>query len=182
MRHTSERNLPRHRQQARVNTQHSPTYTHWTLLCSCFIMTTLNPQSHTDSVYTTQCSCSVIFMGEEFGSQPGDSGGRRTTSKGDTARQRATLQADLWDGGLGKSKLWGGWSLHVPGFPKTLLWILIWVTYDRRYRSRGPGFDSRPYQIFWEVEGLERGPLSLVRTTEELLEWKRSGSGLENRD
>jgi hypothetical protein len=36
--------------------------------------------------------------------------------------------------------------------------------------SRGPGFDSRPYQIFWEVRGLERGPLSLVITTEELLE------------
>jgi hypothetical protein len=29
--------------------------------------------------------------------------------------------------------------------------------------------------------GLERGPLSLVRITEELLEWKSSGSGLENR-
>jgi hypothetical protein len=26
--------------------------------------------------------------------------------------------------------------------------------------------------------GLERGPLSLVRITEELLEWKSSGSGL----
>jgi hypothetical protein len=46
------------------------------------------------------------------------------------------------------------------------------------YRSRGPGFDSRPYQIFWEVGGLERGPLSLVTTSEELLEWKSSGSGL----
>jgi hypothetical protein len=30
--------------------------------------------------------------------------------------------------------------------------------------------------------GLEEGPLSLVRITEELLEWKCSGSGLENRD
>jgi hypothetical protein len=38
------------------------------------------------------------------------------------------------------------------------------------YRSRGSGFDSRPYHIFWEIGGLERGPLSLVRTTEELLE------------
>jgi hypothetical protein len=46
------------------------------------------------------------------------------------------------------------------------------------YRSTGPGFDSRRYQIFWEVVGLERGPLSLVRTIEELLEWKSSGSGL----
>jgi hypothetical protein len=30
--------------------------------------------------------------------------------------------------------------------------------------------------------GLERGPLSLVSTTEELLEGRSSGSGLENRD
>jgi hypothetical protein len=38
-----------------------------------------------------------------------------------------------------------------------------------RYRSRRPGSDSRRYQIFWEVMGLERGPLSLVRITEERL-------------
>jgi hypothetical protein len=44
------------------------------------------------------------------------------------------------------------------------------------YRSRGPEFDSWRYQIFWEVVGLERGPLSLVRITEELLEWKSSSS------
>jgi hypothetical protein len=50
------------------------------------------------------------------------------------------------------------------------------------YRSRGPGFYSRPYQIFWEVRGLERGPLSLMITIEELLDWKSSVSGLENRD
>jgi hypothetical protein len=49
------------------------------------------------------------------------------------------------------------------------------------YRSRDPVFDSRRYQIFWEVVGLERGPLSLVRIIEELLEWKSSGSGQENR-
>jgi hypothetical protein len=40
------------------------------------------------------------------------------------------------------------------------------------YRSRGLGFDSRCYQIFWEVVGLERSSLSLVRITEELLERK----------
>jgi hypothetical protein len=38
------------------------------------------------------------------------------------------------------------------------------------YRSRGPEFDSRRYKIFLEVMGLERGPLSLKRITEELLE------------
>jgi hypothetical protein len=45
------------------------------------------------------------------------------------------------------------------------------------YRSRGPGFDSWRYQIFWEVVGLEQDPLSLVRITEELLQWKSSDSG-----
>jgi len=37
------------------------------------------------------------------------------------------------------------------------------------YRYRGPGFDPRR----WVVVGLERGPLSLVRSIEELLEWKK---------
>jgi hypothetical protein len=50
------------------------------------------------------------------------------------------------------------------------------------YRSRGPGFDSRRYQIFWGVVGLERDPLSLVSITEELLGRNSSGSGLGNRD
>jgi hypothetical protein len=38
-------------------------------------------------------------------------------------------------------------------------------------------FDSRRYQIFTEVVGLQRGPLSLVSTIEELLERKSNGSG-----
>jgi hypothetical protein len=44
------------------------------------------------------------------------------------------------------------------------------------YRSRDPGFDFQRCQIF-EVVCLERGPLSLVSITEELFEWKSSGSG-----
>jgi hypothetical protein len=39
------------------------------------------------------------------------------------------------------------------------------------YKSGGPGFDSRHYQGK-KVAGLERGPLSLVSTTEELLDRK----------
>jgi hypothetical protein len=50
------------------------------------------------------------------------------------------------------------------------------------YSYRGLGFDPRRYQIFWVVVGLERGPLNLVRSTEELLELKSSASGSENRD
>jgi hypothetical protein len=42
------------------------------------------------------------------------------------------------------------------------------------------GFDSRRYQIFWEVVGLERRPLSLVSTIEELLDRKCRGLCLEN--
>jgi hypothetical protein len=56
------------------------------------------------------------------------------------------------------------------------------VVRDRGCRSRGPGFDSRHYQFFWEVVGLERGPLRLVSTIEELLGRNSSGSGLENRE
>jgi hypothetical protein len=44
------------------------------------------------------------------------------------------------------------------------------------------GFDSLHYQIFWKVVGLERGPLSLVSTIEELLGRKSSSFGLEIRD
>jgi hypothetical protein len=44
------------------------------------------------------------------------------------------------------------------------------------------GFHSLRYQILWEVVGLERGPLSLVSTTQELRGRKSSGSGLEIRE
>jgi hypothetical protein len=50
------------------------------------------------------------------------------------------------------------------------------------YRSRGSRFDSRRYQIFWEVVGLERGPVSLMSKTEELLARKSGRSCLESRD
>jgi hypothetical protein len=58
----------------------------------------------------------------------------------------------------------------------------LWSSGQRSWlQIRRPGFDSRHYQIFWEkkkkkerkqVVGLERGPLSLVSTTEELLDKK----------
>jgi hypothetical protein len=66
-----------------------------------------------------------------------------------------------------------------------------WLTLDRfcglvvtvpGYRSRGSVFNFRRYQIFWVVVGLERGPLSLLSTIEELLGRNSSGSGLENRE
>jgi hypothetical protein len=50
------------------------------------------------------------------------------------------------------------------------------------YRSRGPGLYFQHIQIFWEVVGVEQGPLSLVSTIEELLGRNSSGSGLEIRE
>jgi hypothetical protein len=41
------------------------------------------------------------------------------------------------------------------------------------------GFDSRHYQIFWEIVGPERGLLSLVSTIEELRGRESSSSSLE---
>jgi hypothetical protein len=72
------------------------------------------------------------------------------------------------------------------------LWITMFVDIPDRLcglvvrvsgcRSRGPGFYSRRYHIFWEVVRLRRGPLNLVSTTEELRERRGSGSGLESRE
>jgi hypothetical protein len=68
--------------------------------------------------------------------------------------------------------LWGMNWIYVMWSSGQSSWLLI-------QRS---GFDSRRYQIFWEIVYLERAPLSLVSSTEELLERKSSGSGLENRE
>jgi hypothetical protein len=62
---------------------------------------------------------------------------------------------------------------------RTALWSNGQSSWLQIQRS---GLDSRHYQIIWDLVGLERGPLSLVSTTEELLGRNSSGSGLENRD
>jgi hypothetical protein len=51
-----------------------------------------------------------------------------------------------------------------------------------RLQIQRSALDSRHYQILWVVVDLERGPLSLVDTIEELLDRKSSGSGLEIRE
>jgi hypothetical protein len=58
----------------------------------------------------------------------------------------------------------------------------LWSTGQRSWlQIQRSGFNSRRYQI-WEVVGLERSPLSLVSTIEELLERKSTGFGLESRE
>jgi hypothetical protein len=66
-------------------------------------------------------------------------------------------------------------DIHLTGWPP--LWYSGQSSWLQIQRS---GFDSRSYHIFWEVVGLERGPLSLVITIEELLAGNCSGSGLDN--
>jgi hypothetical protein len=62
-----------------------------------------------------------------------------------------------------------------------LLWPLLWSSGQSSWlQIQRSTFDSWCYQIFWEVVGLKRGPLSLVSTTEELLRRKSSSSGPEN--
>jgi hypothetical protein len=73
--------------------------------------------------------------------------------------------SDWWEGFMKYAVETGSEAMiHIPSFIKIV-------------SGSGFGFDSRRYQIFWEVVVLERGPLSLMSITEELLEWKSSGSG-----
>jgi hypothetical protein len=50
------------------------------------------------------------------------------------------------------------------------------------YRARDPSSIPGTSRFFWEVVGLEWGPLSLVSTIEELLGRKSSSSGLESHE
>jgi hypothetical protein len=66
---------------------------------------------------------------------------------------------------------------------KYTCWPPLWSSGQSSWlKIQRSGFDSRRYQIFWEVVGLEWDPLSLMSTNEELLERKSSSSGLENRE
>jgi hypothetical protein len=65
-------------------------------------------------------------------------------------------------------------TFHHPNIRRPPLWSSgqsSWLQVQKL------GFDSRRYQIFWDVVGLQGDLLSLVSTTEELHERKCSGSG-----
>jgi hypothetical protein len=67
-------------------------------------------------------------------------------------------------------------------FIDSLVWPPLWSSdQSSSLQIQRYGFDSRRYEIFSEVVGLERDQLSLVSTTEKILGRKSSGSGLVNR-
>jgi hypothetical protein len=62
---------------------------------------------------------------------------------------------------------------HLVEYQRVLMGLLWSSGQSSWLQIRRPGFDSRHYQKEKEkVVGLERGPLSLVSTTEELLDRK----------
>jgi hypothetical protein len=76
---------------------------------------------------------------------------------------------------------WSSFSKHFFCFVEVLTDRLCGlVVRVLGYRSGGPG--SIPGTTRKKVVGLERGPLNLVSTTEELLDRKSRGSCLENRE
>jgi hypothetical protein len=59
-------------------------------------------------------------------------------------------------------------------------WPPLWSSDQNCWpHFRRSGLNSRRYQIFWEVVGLQRGPLGLMSILEELFGRNSSGSGLE---
>jgi hypothetical protein len=54
-----------------------------------------------------------------------------------------------------------------------ITWPSLWSSNQSSWlQIQSTGFNSWRYQIFWEVVGLERGPLSHVSTTEDCLKEK----------
>jgi hypothetical protein len=87
------------------------------------------------------------------------------------------------------------WFPALPGFlrssgsgtgstqPREYNWPPLWSSRQSSWlQIQRSGFDSRRYQVFWEVVGLEHGSLNLVTTTEELFGTNSNGSGLESRE
>jgi hypothetical protein len=91
----------------------------------------------------------------------------------------------LYDTTISLIKLTEGPPYSSDIFPSDLQCLVqsLWPSGQSSWlQIQRSGFDSRRYQVFWEVVGLERDQLGLVNTTEELLVRKSSGSGLEIRE
>jgi hypothetical protein len=88
------------------------------------------------------------------------------------------LSSEQWSASYPRSYSWGHpcFKKHIISL-RSPLWSSGQSSWLRIQRSR---FGSRSYQILWEVVGLERGPLSLVSTIEELFGRESSGYDLES--
>jgi hypothetical protein len=72
--------------------------------------------------------------------------------------------------------------LHFP-FKETIFWPPLWSSGQSSWlQTQRSEFNSRCYQIFWEVVGRDQGPLSLVNATEELLGRNSGASSLDSRE
>jgi hypothetical protein len=93
-------------------------------------------------------------------------------------RDNFTLPYMFWNLVLDILRIKGWWRIVEQNFwqcPPNTACVVYWSEFlatDAEISGSIPGATR-----FWEVVGLERGPLSLVSITEELLEWKSSGSG-----
>jgi hypothetical protein len=96
-----------------------------------------------------------------------------TYATSDKFTSKYQLFAGICAGVCWKKKL-HGLSLQA-NYTDNLYGPVVRVSCHRSRGSRVPRFNSRRYQIFWEVVGLERG------TIEDLLWRNSSGFGLENR-
>jgi hypothetical protein len=83
----------------------------------------------------------------------------------DTTKARNTLplRPVTWLACIGETRV-----VEIPDrLLSVLSSILFWsILTSSLLQIQTSGFDSRRYQIFWKVMGLERGPLSLVSKTE----------------
>jgi hypothetical protein len=70
------------------------------------------------------------------------------------------------------SHSWAAISVQTNSFIILYPWLPLWSSVQSSWlQIQRSGFHSRSYESFWVVVGLERGPLSLVSTVEELTEW-----------
>jgi hypothetical protein len=74
------------------------------------------------------------------------------------------------------------WHAALHRIPSSLRATFSTRNQKQKFSGHEFAHNSWRYQIFWEVVGLERDPLSLVSTVEELLERKSSSSRLEIRE
>jgi hypothetical protein len=104
------------------------------------------------------------------------------TSRQRGHRQYVPLKNNLWS----KVPDWARYQNILTDWPSVVMWLWLWPPLWSSGQSswlqiQRSGFDSRIYQLFWEV-AQELGPPSLLSTIEELLKRKRSSSGQENRE